>query len=113
MILLTTSLPPFSLLSVLGVIALLILSAFFSGMEIAYLTSDRLRVEVDLSKGGVVSKALKMLFRNPDRYVTTVLVGNNIVLVMYGAIHPLRVASCLGRFSHIYPRYHCVWGVSP
>ena len=48
MILLTTSLPPLSLLSVLGVIALLILSAFFSGMEIAYLTSDRLRVEVDL-----------------------------------------------------------------
>ena len=100
MILLTTSLPPFSLLSVLGVIALLILSAFFSGMEIAYLTSDRLRVEVDLSKGGVVSKALKMLFRNPDRYVTTVLVGNNIVLVMYGLLMSLILDPYLEQFIH-------------
>ena len=71
MILLTTSLPPFSLLSVLGVIALLILSAFFSGMEIAYLTSDRLRVEVDLSKGGVVSKALKIPQSRPLCYDRT------------------------------------------
>lgn len=100
MILLTTSLPPLSLLSVLGVIALLILSAFFSGMEIAYLTSDRLRVEVDLSKGGVVSKALKMLFRNPDRYVTTVLVGNNIVLVMYGLLMSLILDPYLEQFIH-------------
>ena len=118
MILLTTSLPPLSLLSVLGVIALLTLSAFFSGMEIAYLTSDRLRVEVDLSKGGVVSKALKMLFRNPDRYVTTVLVGNNIVLVMYGLLMSLTffVAFCLFLFpsSAYYPLLlGIVEGLSP
>lgn len=98
--LLALSFPPLSLLPLLGIVALLILSAFFSGMEIAYLTSDRLRVEVDLSKGGVVSKALKMLFRNPDRYVTTMLVGNNIVLVMYGLLMSFILDPYLEGFIH-------------
>lgn len=89
-----------SLLPYLGLIVLLIFSAFFSGMEIAYLTSDRLRVEVDLSKGGWSSKALKMLFRNPDNYVTTMLVGNNIVLVMYGLLMSYILDPYLEHFIH-------------
>lgn len=70
----------------LSIIVVIILSAFFSGMELAFLTSDRLRLELDRDKGGVTGRLLGMLFRRPDDYVTTMLVGNNIALVIYGLL---------------------------
>lgn len=65
-------------------IASLILSAFFSGMEMAFVTSDRVRVELDLKKGGTVSSILNRFYRKADFFISTLLVGNNIVLVVYG-----------------------------
>lgn len=62
----------------------ILFSGFFSGLEIAFLQSDKLRMELDRTQGGVVGKILSMLFKHPDRYITTMLVGNNIVLVLYG-----------------------------
>lgn len=62
----------------------IILSGLFSGLEIAFLQSDKLRIELDRTQGGVVGKVLSVLFAHPDRYITTMLVGNNIVLVLYG-----------------------------
>ncbi len=67
-------------------VLIVILSAFFSGSEIAYLSVDRLRIELDRDKGGVRGYVLSMLYNHPDRFISTMLVGNNIVLVVYGLL---------------------------
>ena len=62
----------------------LIFSAIFSGVEIAFVTSDRVRLEIDLQKGGIVSRLLNRFYDNSDFFISTILVGNNIMLVIYG-----------------------------
>lgn len=62
----------------------MICSAFFSGSEIAYITSDRVRAELDVKRGGVISRILNIFYSRSDFFITTILVGNNIMLVIYG-----------------------------
>ena len=62
----------------------LLLSAFFSGMEIAFLTSNKLRIEIDKSKKGVTQALIDLFISHPGMYITTLLVGNNVVMVIYG-----------------------------
>lgn len=59
-------------------------SALFSGIEIAFVTSDRVRVELDVQKGGVVGRLLNIFYSKTEFFISTILVGNNIVLVIYG-----------------------------
>lgn len=59
-------------------------SALFSGIEIAFVTSDRVRVELDIQKGGLISRCLNLFYSNPNFFISTILVGNNVVLVIYG-----------------------------
>lgn len=62
---------------------MLLLSAFFSGSEIAYLSANKLSVEVFKNKGMAKGKAIHDLYKDPKTFLSTMLVGNNIVLVMY------------------------------
>lgn len=62
----------------------LLLSAFFSGMEIAFLTSNKLRIEIDKSKKGVTQALINLFISHSGMYITTLLVGNNVVMVIYG-----------------------------
>lgn len=62
----------------------LVFSALFSGVEIAYVTSDRVRTELDVKMGGPISRALNVFYRHPEFFISTILVGNNIALVIYG-----------------------------
>jgi CBS domain containing-hemolysin-like protein len=62
----------------------LALSALFSGLEIAFLTANKLQIELDNKQGSFAARLLSGFLRNPARFIGTMLVGNNIVLVMYG-----------------------------
>jgi len=62
----------------------LVFSALFSGMEIAYISSDRVRVELDAQKGGIIGRLLGRFYSDEDLFISTLLVGNNIMLVVYG-----------------------------
>jgi len=70
--------------NIIGIVVTLILSGFFSGMEIAFVSSNRLRLEMDKGKNGIAQRAIAMFYRHSDDYISTMLVGNNIVLVVYG-----------------------------
>ena len=59
-------------------------SALFSGIEIAFVTSDRVRVELDVQKGGFVGRVLNTFYSRSEFFISTILVGNNIMLVIYG-----------------------------
>lgn len=59
-------------------------SALFSGVEIAFVTSDRVRTELDVARGGLISGIINRFYANGEFFISTILVGNNIMLVVYG-----------------------------
>ena len=68
---------------VLTIVAL-VFSAFFSGMEIAFISQNKVRAEIDIKKGGLVSQILNIFYAHRETFISTMLVGNNIVNVIYG-----------------------------
>mgnify|MGYP001298124146 CR=1 FL=1 len=66
------------------IVICLILSAFFSGMEIAFVSSNRIYLEIEKLQGSFTSKVLKSITQNPSRFIACMLLGNNIALVIYG-----------------------------
>ena len=62
----------------------LIFSALFSGTEIAFVTGDRVRVSIDSQRGGFINRIINKFYRNAEFFISYILVGNNIMLVVYG-----------------------------
>ncbi|SFW34300.1 Hemolysin, contains CBS domains [Prevotellaceae bacterium HUN156] len=71
---------------IIGLLVTMAFSAFFSGMEIAFVSSNRLRAEMDREKHGWSQRAIDTFYRHPNNFVSTMLVGNNISLVVYGIL---------------------------
>lgn len=71
---------------IIGLLVTMLFSAFFSGMEIAFVSSNRMLVEMDREKNGLSQQALHLFYSHPNNFVSTMLVGNNIALVIYGIL---------------------------
>ena len=69
-----------------GIFVTMVMSAFFSGMEIAFVSSNRMLAEMDKNRDSLTQKLISLFYRHPNGFVSTILVGNNIVLVMYGIL---------------------------
>ena len=63
---------------------MLLLSAFFSGMEIAYVSSNKIHIEIEKKQNTFLAGVLKKITKRPSKFIATMLVGNNIALVIYG-----------------------------
>ena len=62
----------------------LLFSGLFSGTEMAFVTSDRVRMEIDVKRGGILARIINRFYANSEFFISTILVGNNIMLVIYG-----------------------------
>ena len=71
-------------ISVIIILTTLVLSAFFSGFEIAYVSSNKVHLEILKKQEGVIANVLTKLTRKPSKLLATMLVGNNVALVVYG-----------------------------
>jgi len=69
---------------VIIIIISLLFSAFFSGMEIAYVSSNKIHIEIEKKQTGLLAKVLSKLTVKPSKFIATMLIGNNIALVIYG-----------------------------
>ena len=86
---------------VIGILITMAFSAFFSGMEIAFVSSNRMLFEMDKEKNGLATRLINFFYRQPYDFVSTMLVGNNIVLVIYGIL--------IARFFD----HSIFWGLDP
>lgn len=80
-----------------AIIITLVFSAFFSGMEIAFITSNKLKIELDKGKGLLAARILSSFYRDPSRLIGALLLGNNIALVIYGIAMANVLEPFLGR----------------
>ncbi|MFT6746791.1 MAG: putative hemolysin [Glaciecola sp.] len=82
------------------IILMVVFSAFFSGLEIAFVTSDKMLIEMNKKKsGGKIYKILSEFINNPSRFLATLLIGNNLALVLYGTYMERGITHKLEEFS--------------
>ena len=84
---------------VLTVIALL-LSGLFSGSEIAFVQSDKVKMEIDAARGGIIDRIIHRFSRHEEVFISTMLVGNNVVLVVYGITFSVIINPILHSWFH-------------
>lgn len=83
---------------VVDIVLMLVISAFFSGMEVAFLSSNKLRVELDRKHGKAYAGIVDIFIKHQGQFTSTMLVGNRIALVVYGVYTARVVEPFLGRY---------------
>ncbi|MEZ0181121.1 hemolysin family protein [Flavobacterium oncorhynchi] len=81
------------------IILCLILSAFFSGMEIAFISSNKIYLGIEKKQDNFLSQILTKLTENPSRFIASMLIGNNIALVIYGFYMGDLIIGCIAGFG--------------
>ncbi len=84
---------------ILMIALMLLLSGFFSGMEIAFLSKNRLKLEIDRKQSPMFDYIANIFSHNPGQYITTILVGNNIALVIYSLLMSQLIQWCMTRMG--------------
>mgnify|MGYP001257198741 CR=1 FL=1 len=69
---------------IIFLISTILLSAIFSGLEIAFVTADKMQIEIINKRGGLIAKVLNSFISSPSRFIATLLIGNNLALVTFG-----------------------------
>ena len=75
-----------TLIQIIALIISLVFSAFFSGLEMAFVSANKLRIELDKNQGTISDKLVGFFAKKPGHFIATMLIGNNIALVIYGII---------------------------
>ena len=81
------------------IILCLILSAFFSGMEIAFISSNKIYLEIEKKQDNFLSQILTKLTENPSKFIAAMLIGNNVALVVYGFYMGDLILKCIGNLG--------------
>lgn len=87
------------------IILCLILSAFFSGMEIAFISSNKIYLEIEKKQDNFISKILTRLTEKPSKFIAAMLIGNNIALVVYGFFTGDLILKCIVHFGYQFSDY--------
>ncbi len=81
-------------------VIVLLLSGLFSGSEIAFVQSSKVRMEIDAARGGIIDRIIRRFSHHEDMFISTLLVGNNVVLVIYGITFSMIINPFLQRWLH-------------
>ena len=86
--------------AIIVTIVVLLLSGLFSGSEIAFVQSSKVRMEIDAARGGIIDRIIRRFSHHEDMFISSLLVGNNVVLVIYGITFSVILNPLLEKYLH-------------